>query len=74
MAVLYGRDGRLTAKNGGFRPGQSERGAFGDALAEVDWIVGNVVEALESNSIAENTLTLFTVRPARGARRPSRSL
>ena len=22
MAVLYGRAGRLTAKNGGFRPGQ----------------------------------------------------
>ena len=22
MAVLYGRDGRLTAQNGGFRPGQ----------------------------------------------------
>ena len=33
----------------------------------MDWIVGNVVEALESNSIAENTLTLFTVRPARGS-------
>ena len=38
----------------------SERGAFGDALAEVDWLVGNVIEALESNGIAENTLTLFT--------------
>jgi arylsulfatase A len=38
----------------------SERGAFGDALAEVDWIVGNVIEALEANKISENTLTLFT--------------
>ncbi len=41
----------------------SERGAFGDALAEVDWIVGNVIDALESNGIAENTLTLFTGVP-----------
>ena len=24
MALLYGRAGRLTAKNGGFRPGQVE--------------------------------------------------
>ena len=38
----------------------SERGAFGDALAEVDWIVGNVVDALEKAGISENTLTLFT--------------
>ena len=35
-------------------------GAFGDALAEVDWIVGNVVDALEKAGISENTLTLFT--------------
>lgn len=41
----------------------SERGAFGDALAEVDWIVGNVIDALESGGIAENTLTLFTGAP-----------
>jgi hypothetical protein len=25
MAVLYGRDGRLTAQNGGFLPGQEVR-------------------------------------------------
>ena len=25
MALLYGRAGRLTAKNGGFRPGQTDR-------------------------------------------------
>jgi len=38
----------------------SDRGAFGDALKEVDWIVGNVVEKLKSNNIMENTLILFT--------------
>jgi hypothetical protein len=27
MVVLYGRAGRLTAKNGGFRPGQYANGA-----------------------------------------------
>ena len=28
MALLYGRAGRLTAKNGGFRPGQKQAGSF----------------------------------------------
>jgi hypothetical protein len=27
MVLLYGRAGRLTAKNGGFRPGQSPKNA-----------------------------------------------
>ena len=35
-------------------------GRFGDALAEADWIVGNVVEELTAMSIMENTLILFT--------------
>jgi arylsulfatase A len=38
----------------------SKRGMFGDALAEVDWIVGGVIDALEANGVSENTLTLFT--------------
>ncbi len=38
----------------------SLRGAFGDALAEVDWIVGNVEAKLESTGVMENTLILFT--------------
>jgi hypothetical protein len=33
MALLYGRAGRLTAKNGGFRPGQAEQCAAGHQLA-----------------------------------------
>ena len=38
----------------------SIRGAFGDALAEVDWIVGEVVDMLSSSGVSQNTLTLFT--------------
>ena len=38
----------------------SLRGAFGDALSEVDWIIGNVVDKLEGTNLSENTLILFT--------------
>jgi len=38
----------------------SRRGPFGDALAEVDWIIGNVHEAVKAAGIEENTLMLFT--------------
>ena len=38
----------------------TRRGMFGDALKEVDWIVGNVVAKLEAEGIAENTLILLT--------------
>ena len=38
----------------------SARGVFGDALSEVDWIVGNVVAKLRSENIMKNTLILFT--------------
>ena len=34
MALLYGRAGRLTAKNGGFRPGQYASPTPGDAATE----------------------------------------
>jgi arylsulfatase A len=38
----------------------SKRGAFGDALAEVDWLIGSVHDKLKSAGIEENTLILFT--------------
>jgi len=38
----------------------TKRGRFGDALAEADWIVGNVVAEVKSNNISGNTLYLFT--------------
>lgn len=36
------------------------RGAFGDALAEVDWMIGNIVHELDTVGILENSLVLFT--------------
>jgi arylsulfatase A-like enzyme len=36
------------------------RGAFGDALAEADWIVGNIVLKLKELNLDEDTLILFT--------------
>jgi len=38
----------------------TSRGSFGDALAEVDWIIGNIVASLEKKNLSENTLILFT--------------
>ena len=38
----------------------TRRGAFGDALAETDAIVGAVAKALVDNGIERNTLVLFT--------------
>ena len=38
----------------------TKRGAFGDALAETDALVGAVTKALVANGIAGNTLVLFT--------------
>jgi arylsulfatase A-like enzyme len=38
----------------------SKRGLFGDAVEEVDWSVGQVLDALRKNGLAENTLVWFT--------------
>jgi hypothetical protein len=38
----------------------SIRGAFGDAIKEVDWIVGNVVAKLKEVDVMKHTLILFT--------------
>ncbi|MES2692843.1 MAG: sulfatase-like hydrolase/transferase, partial [Verrucomicrobiota bacterium] len=40
--------------------GKSLRGIYGDTVEEVDWSVGQVLEALRSNGVAENTLVIFT--------------
>lgn len=40
--------------------GKSEIGAYGDFLMETDWVVGQVLEALEKNGIADNTLVMFS--------------
>ncbi|KAL3907341.1 MAG: hypothetical protein SGILL_008917, partial [Bacillariaceae sp.] len=38
----------------------TKRGKFGDALAEADWIVGNIHQTLKDMNLEENTLILFT--------------
>lgn len=40
--------------------GATERGTFGDALAETDWIAGTIVQKLRDLDLEENTLILFT--------------
>lgn len=40
--------------------GATKRGKFGDALAEADSIVGNILQTLREVELEENTLILFT--------------
>lgn len=40
--------------------GKSAAGRYGDWVAEVDWSVGEVLQALERNKLVENTLVIFT--------------
>jgi arylsulfatase A len=40
--------------------GKTERGLFGDVIAEIDWSVGQILAALEKNSLGDNTLVFFT--------------
>jgi arylsulfatase A len=40
--------------------GTSKRGLYGDAVSEVDWSVGQVLQALRDLGLEENTLVIFT--------------
>ena len=40
--------------------GKSKAGLYGDYVCEVDWVVGQIIKALEKNDIAENTIVIFT--------------
>lgn len=40
--------------------GKSEQGAYGDVMMEIDWSVGEVLNALKQNNIDENTLVIYT--------------
>lgn len=40
--------------------GKTQRGLYGDVIAEIDWSVGEVLAALERNKLRENTLVIFT--------------
>ena len=41
------------------RKGQSAGGLYGDVIEELDWSVGQVMEALEKKGIADNTVVVF---------------
>ncbi len=40
--------------------GKTKRGLFGDVISEIDWSVGQVLEALSRNGLDERTLVIFT--------------
>lgn len=40
--------------------GRSEGGLYGDAIEEIDWSVGQIMDALKANGLEENTLVVFT--------------
>ncbi len=40
--------------------GASEMGPRGDAIAQMDWCVGEITKALEEQGLAENTLIIFS--------------
>jgi len=39
---------------------KSKVGIFGDAVEEIDWSVGEIMQCLERNGIADNTIIIFT--------------
>ncbi len=40
--------------------GKTERGLFGDVIGEIDWCVGQILDALKRHGIDEQTLVIFT--------------
>jgi len=40
--------------------GRTEQGLFGDVMEELDWSVGEVMQALEEHGLTEDTLFIFT--------------
>jgi arylsulfatase A len=40
--------------------GKSEQGLFGDVVMEVDWSVGQILDALRNHKLEDNTLVVFT--------------
>ena len=40
--------------------GKSGKGLFSDVLMEIDWSVGQILEALKRNNLDQNTLVMFT--------------
>ena len=40
--------------------GKSEQGMYGDVIMEIDWSVGEIINALNKNNLDQNTLVIFT--------------
>ena len=40
--------------------GKSERGLYGDVIEEIDWSVGQVMDALKRNGLEDNTWVIYT--------------
>ncbi|MEX2581035.1 MAG: sulfatase [Verrucomicrobiales bacterium] len=40
--------------------GTTERGLYGDVIAEIDWSVGEILNAIATNGLDENTFVMFT--------------
>jgi arylsulfatase len=40
--------------------GKSKQGFFGDVMMEVDWSIGEIMNALKRNGLEKNTLVIFT--------------
>ncbi|MDL2256148.1 sulfatase [Parabacteroides sp. OttesenSCG-928-G06] len=40
--------------------GKSEEGLYGDVMMEIDWSVGQILEAVDNAGLGENTLIIFT--------------
>ena len=40
--------------------GHSQRGLYGDVIEEIDWSVGQILDALRRGGLARNTLVVFT--------------
>ncbi len=39
--------------------GKSKQGLYGDVIIEIDWSVGQVMQALDENGLTDNTLVIF---------------
>lgn len=40
--------------------GHSKVGLYGDVIEEIDWSVGQILDAIDDNGLSENTLVIFT--------------
>lgn len=40
--------------------GKTERGIYGDVIEEIDWSVGEILNAIKTSGIDDNTLVIFT--------------